>query len=375
MSVKVSIQLLSDYEPARVAEAMAALLSPLGGTGVFTTEHNTVVLKPNLLAPRRVEKAVSTHPEIIRATANQLQAAGVSRVLVTDSSGIGSATMCARKLGLVQNGGMEIVNPDEAEWVTSKEAGMWKLHLSTLMRTYPVINIAKAKTHGQMVMSAAVKNMFGAVIGLEKAQWHYRIGRDPLRFGRLLVHICETIAPALNILDGVIGMEGNGPGSGTPRPLGILMASENAHALDAVLCRIWKLHPEKIYTLRAAKEMGVLPDEKEIEIIGPPIQTLHPSPDWKMAAEHSVGKLAGPEWMTPLFEKLLKTTPHIHHPACTMCMECIHHCAAEAMDATSGRVEIDMKKCISCFCCQEMCPHGAITVQSGTLAKLLRLGR
>lgn len=375
MSVKVSIQLLADYDPANVGEAMTALLAPLGGMDAFVGDNDAVVIKPNLLAPRSIEKAVNTHPEIIREVSRQVQAAGAARALVTDSSGIGSAVQVTRRMGLHGDGFMEIVNPDGAQWVSTKEAGKWKLHLSKLILTHPVVNIAKAKTHGQLLVTAAVKNMFGGVIGLEKAQWHYRIGKDPQAFGRLIVHIYETLSPRLNILDGVIGMEGNGPGSGTPRKLGVLMASENAHALDYILCKIWKLNPENVYTIRAAREVGVLPSPDDIQVIGPAVETLHPSPDWKMAAEASVGKLMGPEWMTPIVERLLQAAPRVAHDKCTMCMECVHHCAAGVINTDSGRIEINLKKCISCFCCQEMCPHGAITVHSGFLARLLRLGR
>ncbi|MBN2718693.1 MAG: DUF362 domain-containing protein [Deltaproteobacteria bacterium] len=375
MTVKISIQLLSDYQPANVASAMTALLAPLGGMRAFIGESETVVVKPNLLAPRAVERATNTHPEIVRETARQLHACGTAKVLVTDSSGIGTAVQVARRMGLHSEGPMEIVNPDEAESISSPGGGMWKLRLSKLMLSHPVINVAKAKTHGQMIVTAAVKNMFGGVLGLEKAQWHYRIGKDPMAFGRLIVHIHQTLAPRLNILDGVIGMEGNGPGSGTPRQLGFLMASENAHALDYVLCRIWKLNPDHVYTIRAAREQGLLPADDEIEIIGPDIKSLHPSPDWQMASHASVAKLFGPAWLTPVLERLLQSTPRVHPSKCTMCLECVHHCAANAMDASSGQIEIDMKKCISCFCCQEMCPHSAITVQTGFLAQLLRLGR
>lgn len=374
MSVKVSIQLLDNYEPSDVHGALQRLLEPIGGMSSIV-DASTLVLKPNFLAPRPVSKAVCTHPEIVRQTALIARTSGVEKVIVTDSPGIGSAVQCAKKLGLASNDTMEIRNPDDTEWISSKDVGVWKLHISKLMAEHPVINIAKMKTHGQMILTAAVKNMFGAVVGLEKAQWHYRIGRNPLQFAKLLVQIYQMIGPKLNILDGVVGMEGNGPGSGVPRELGFLAASENAHALDYVLCKILKIDPMKVYTIRAAHEMGVLPEEKDIEIVGAPIAQLHPNPDWRMAARASVVKLAGPNWMAPIFERLLNTTPLVNHSRCTMCLVCIQHCAAKAMDGTTGKIEIDRKKCISCFCCQEMCPHGAITVESGMLARVLGLGK
>ena len=375
MPVKVSIQRLESYDPGAVDAALAALLEPLGGMTPYLDPGEPVLLKPNFLAPRATDRAVATHPDIIRGAARQARAAGASRVLVSDSPGVGTAAQCAARLGLASGDLLEIVDAGEGEWVPSSDTGAWRLHLSSLMRRHPLLNLAKVKTHGQMILTAAVKNTFGAVPGLEKAQWHYRMGRDPHRFARLLVHIHEAVRPRLNILDGVIGMEGNGPSSGTPRKLGILMASENAHALDWVLARILDLNPERIYTLKAAKEMGLLPDEKDIEIVGPEVAELHPHPEWKLSSEVSVARIAGPGWLTPVMEKMFAASPQIDPKLCTLCLECVRHCAAGAMSPTPTTIAIDRNKCISCFCCQEMCPAGAITVRSGPLARLLRLGR
>lgn len=373
MPVKVSIQRLESYDPAAVDAALKALLEPLGGMGSFLDAGEPLLLKPNFLAPRAADRAVATHPELIRGAARQARSAGASQVLVTDSPGVGTAAQCAARLGLTSGDLLQIVDAGEGEWVT--DTGAWRLHLSSLMRRHPLLNLAKVKTHGQMTLTAAVKNTFGAVPGLEKAQWHYRMGRDPHRFARLLVHIHEAVRPRLNILDGVIGMEGNGPSSGTPRKLGILMAGTNAHALDWVLARIFSLNPMNIPTIRAAREMGLLPEEKDIEIVGPQAAELHPHPEWKLSSEVSVARIAGPGWLTPVMEKLFAASPRIDPKLCTLCLECVRQCAAGAMSPTDNTIGIDRKKCISCFCCQEMCPAGAITVRSGALARLLRLGR
>ncbi|MBN2336995.1 MAG: DUF362 domain-containing protein, partial [Acidobacteria bacterium] len=179
MPVKVSIQKLDSYDPGAVGEAMSALLEPLGGMESFLDAGAPILLKPNFLAPRGTGRAVTTHPEIIRETARRARAAGASRVLVSDSPGVGTAAQCAAKIGLVTGDLLEIVDAGEGEWVPSSDTGAWRLHLSSLMRRHPLLNLAKVKTHGQMTLTAAVKNTFGAVPGLEKAQWHYRMGRDP----------------------------------------------------------------------------------------------------------------------------------------------------------------------------------------------------
>jgi NAD-dependent dihydropyrimidine dehydrogenase PreA subunit len=243
-----------------------------------------------------------------------------------------------------------------------------------------VINLPKAKTHGQMVLTAAVKNSFGAVIGMEKAQWHFRAGRSPEDFARLLVHIHALVAPRLSILDGVIGMEGNGPSAGDPRSLGFLLASTDAHALDAVLARMWGLAPHQVFTLAVARDLGVLPAFDQIDVVGVPLDELVVRPPWRLARPSPLRGFGGPAWLSSLLERLMTLRPEIDRGACVACGECARVCAAHAIALTSDSappgppVTIDRDQCISCFCCQEMCPEGAIRVSAGLAARLLGLG-
>ncbi len=339
----------------------------------FIQPGQRVVLKPNLLSPRPVSAGVTTHPEIIRQVAALCRPI-CGRVEVTDSPGVGTARTCASRIGLRDSDDLIVVNADDGVHLPSPEKGRQPLHLvRSLAGDTVVINLPKAKTHGQMVITAAVKNTFGAVMGLEKAQWHYRIGRDPMAFARLLLHIHQMVKPRLHILDGVIGMEGNGPGSGTLRQLGLLMASDNAHLMDLALCRLWGVEPMGVPTLRAAREIGLLPDIAQADIHGP-FDECRVAPHWKTATPQVLGRLIGPSFMAPLMEKLLAARPSISAERCTMCLECCRQCAAGAMDPSSGRVVIDEAKCITCFCCQEMCPHSAIQIRTGPLARLLHLG-
>jgi ferredoxin len=243
-----------------------------------------------------------------------------------------------------------------------------------------VINLPKAKTHGQMMMTAAVKNSFGAVVGMEKAQWHFRAGRSPKDFARLLLHVHALINPRLSILDAVTGMEGNGPSAGDPRPLGFLMASTNAHALDTVLARIWGLDPQRVPTLAAARDLGLLPAWDGIQVVGSDPEMLRPRPAWRLAGPAPLRSLGGPAWFSTLLERLIAVRPEIDRGECIACGECARVCAAHAIalqpaDAPPGPpVTIDREQCIACFCCQEMCPEGAIRVRAGLAARVFGLG-
>jgi uncharacterized protein (DUF362 family)/NAD-dependent dihydropyrimidine dehydrogenase PreA subunit len=373
----VSIARLGTYDPGEVREAMRLVLEPLGGMKAFARPECRALVKPNFLWPSAIEKSVCTHPEIARAAARLLREAGAAEVTLTDSPGVGSATRCARKLGMGGDEPFCVVDADEG--FEAEGEGYRKLRMSRLVRGADlVVNLPKAKTHGQMVLTGAVKNCFGAVVGMDKAQWHFRAGRDHLAFARLLVHVHSLVAPGLSILDGVIGMQGNGPGSGDPRPLGVLVASADAHALDAILARILGVDAAAVPTLVAAREAGLLPES--IEIAGPEPESLRPRPAWRLARPAIIRTFGGPEFLSPIMDRLIGMRPVIDLEKCSSCGRCAEICAARAITmqgmegATGPKPVIDRKACIACFCCQEVCPEGAIRVRSGPGARLFGIG-
>lgn len=376
----VSIVHCEDYAPERLAAAMEELLDPLGGMASFVPRGANALLKPNFLWPSAAERAVCTHPEVIRVAARLVRKAGATHVVVSDSCGIGSATLCARRLGLVSDELLRVVDADDPHDVTHGSAAFRKLSLSGRMLDADVlINLAKAKTHGHMVMTGAVKNTFGAVVGLEKVQWHMRSGRDQRSFAEVIVHVHETVRPSLSIVDAIVAMEGNGPGSGTPRPMGLLLASRSGYALDAVLGHLWGLEPAQVPTWQVALDHGYVPPLKAIDINGPSLSSLQQHPKWKMARPAPVRQVGLPSLFSPALERLLRILPTLDPEPCSSCGRCAQLCGAEAIqmkgEGPAGKLVpvIDNKKCISCFCCQEMCPEGALRVQTGVLARWLGL--
>lgn len=377
----VSIVRLHSYEPAAVQPALRAVLEPLGGLGAFIRPGMRVVLKPNFLMPSAPDRAICTHPEILRAVARLAREHGAATVEATDSPGVGTASRCARRLGLASHEPFALFDADEGVDVSPPGATFHRLRLiRRLLEADLVINLPKAKTHGQMAMTGAVKNGFGAVVGMEKAQWHFRAGKNPADFARLLLHIHGVINPRLSILDGVVGMEGNGPSGGDPRPLGFLMAATDAHALDAVLARLWGLGARQVPTLAAALDAGLLPPPAGIRVVGPPPEACRPRPAWRLARPAPLRGFGGPAWLNAAMERLLRLQPEVVRDRCSGCGECGEACAAGAITLVPAgkgdgrRVVIDCERCIACFCCQEMCPQGAVEVSAGLLARLLSLG-
>ncbi len=377
---RVSAARLDTYNRAEVDSAVARVLEPLGGLGAFIKPGAPVVLKPNFLAPRAVDRAVCTHPEIIRAVARLARRTGSEEVIVTDSPAISTARRCAKRLGLVDDELLKIENADDGIDVASPGADFRHLKLSKrVVETDALINLCKAKTHGKTVITAAVKNIFGAVVGMEKAQWHLRIGTESYPFAQMLVHIHSVVAPCLNILDAVIGMEGNGPGSGDPRPLGFILASDNAHALDAVFCSILGLGPKDVHTLAVAQKTGLLGPIDEIEVVGDDISDLKPNPPWRMARMAAMERAISSGPLFNMLDRFFSLRPAVDNDKCTACGQCAEICAAKVITVDpkakpKRRTVIDKNNCISCFCCQEICPEGAIQISAGIGARLFRLG-
>ena len=119
-----------------------------------------------------------------------------------------------------------------------------------------LINLPKLKTHCQLYMTGAVKNLFGCVAGKRKAWWHFKAGSYRDYFPLMLVETARLLNARLHLLDAVLAMEGNGPASGTPRRAGLLLASEDPVALDRVACEAAGLDPARLRTLEAARALG-----------------------------------------------------------------------------------------------------------------------
>jgi ferredoxin len=227
-----------------------------------------------------------------------------------------------------------------------------------------VINLAKLKTHAQMMLTLGVKNLFGCIVGLKKPEWHMRTGVDRHMFGRLIVSIHDAIAPAYTIVDGVLAMEGQGPGkSGTPRELGLVVGGRSAHAVDHAICLKVGLDPDLLETQRNAKEMGVYDGR------------VHINGDLDILSDFQFPELGsltmGPEYLGRFMRRFVIQRPMVDNQACKLCGECWKYCPATAIDYTDRGISFDTEKCIRCYCCLEVCPHAAIRARTPLLGRLV----
>jgi uncharacterized protein (DUF362 family)/Pyruvate/2-oxoacid:ferredoxin oxidoreductase delta subunit len=232
------------------------------------------------------------------------------------------------------------------------------------LRAGLIINLPKFKTHCQMLLTLGVKNLFGCVVGLRKPEWHLRAGVDREMFARLLVRIYANLKPAVTLLDGILAMEGQGPGrSGLPKELNILVGSDNAVALDMAVCRILGIPPEMLLTNRIATEAGLADDfviEGEVRQIE------------KFRLPLTVPLVFGPKRFHNFLRKHLVQRPVVNPSKCRSCGECWKICPARAIAPENSYVRFDYEKCIRCYCCIEVCPYGALKTKETLAGKLFR---
>ena len=327
--------------------------------------ETAVVIKPNFLAPAPPEKAILTHPFIVRAAAEYVIMKG-ARPVISDSHAMGSFEKVLRTGGFLS--ALEGLNVEFREFkkITVVDIGepFGKIEIAEeALAAEVLINLPKLKTHSQMLLTLGVKNLFGCIVGLRKPEWHLRAGVDRKMFARLLFRIQAVVNPAVTILDGILAMEGQGPGrGGTPRHLGVIMGSNSAVALDMTVCRMLVLPVEDLLTNRAA-ENGFI-DQIEIEGDLPQID------DFRLP---SITPLAfGPPRLHGFMRRHLVQRPEVDQASCIACGACWRYCPARAICPGKKKIVFDYEKCIRCYCCIEVCPQGALSAKETFAGKAVR---
>lgn len=275
---KVALARCSRYEPSEVGAALDRALDPFGGLGGASgfgrgiTSGSKVLVKPNFLRAAATGAAVSPHPDVVRAVCERLLDLG-ARVRIGDSPAFGTARGTAKACGVLavaDDLGIPVVEFKKPEIIKTGPPSGLSLQIDReVMQADAVVNICKFKGHQQLGMTLAVKNLFGCITGKRKPAWHLRLGDRGNGFGEMLVEVYRAVAPTISICDGIVAMEGNGPGDGTTRPLGLLMAAEDGVALDTVGALVVGYPLEELRVYRAACALGVgTPDPGAIEVVG-----------------------------------------------------------------------------------------------------------
>lgn len=381
MPYDVSVAACGTYAPADCRRTLEEVLEPLGGLA-WVKPGMRVAVKANLVAGMAPERAATTHPALLLALTQLLRERGAHVVIGDSPGGLYTAAFVekiykAAGLYPVEAAGAELNRNFAQAQAVFPQAYVAKTFCYTqyLTEADAVINFCKLKSHGMMGMSAAVKNLFGAIPGTLKPEYHFRYP-DPRDFARMLVDLNAYFRPVLHIVDAVMAMEGNGPTQGTPRPMGALLASQSSHQLDLACAWLIGLERSRVPTLEAALERQWVPPKVEDLRIAGDLARFRAADFQKLETPSSLlfrGR-RGTGWeklQGKLIQKLLGARPQVSPERCIGCGKCAGLCPAKAIVMTNGRPDIRRAACIRCFCCQEFCPVGAMEVRRTAIAKIL----
>ena len=366
------------YDAPDVRKALRKCLEALPDMQRRFMQADSVLLKPNLLSSTATpDKHINTHPAVVQALAEILVSDFHCRVAVGDSCGTltrGSTAKALANSGMgsaAKAAGAEIYNVDAQprHTVSFPEARVFReIPLPTNLPQFDVIvPVAKLKTHSLTYMTCTVKNLLGLVPGSGKKDAHLLAPRAD-EFAALLCDLFALIHPPAGFVDGVVGMEGNGPNNGRPRHVGLIGASEDCVALDSVCAQVMGLDPLSVPLLAECDRRGLGSARLDnIRLVGEPAAAFAPS-DFALppAYFNSIALRALPKWLfRGLFDTLCAFHASIDRRRCTRCGECLRNCPSRAISYYERRKYYRVEKalCIRCHCCNEVCPSDAIRMR------------
>lgn len=377
---QVALVRCETYDEAEVYASVKRGLDLLGGLESLIKPGEKIVLKPNILIGDAPEKLIGPHPFVFKAI-GRLACDISPNVSYGDSSSFGrprsqarraQLSQCAEALGIPL---ADFENGREVHFTDSPFIKRFTL-ANGVLDADGLISIGKFKTHQLTRITGAIKNQFGCVPGMLKAEYHVKL-HDPHDFGKMLVCLNLYIRPRLYVMDGVMAMEGNGPRGGKPAKLNVLLFSADPIALDATICRIIDLNPEFVPTSKPGQDWGLGTYlSEEIEIVGDPLASFV-NRKFK-AVRAPVKSVTSPSGAITTFKNLISPRPVIEAVKCGQCGVCVKMCPVtpKAVDWRNGdKLKPPVhtyERCIRCFCCQELCPEHAIRVETPPLGRLLR---
>lgn len=346
---KVSLVRCEDYSQDRVDKAVAEAIEKIGGIENFIKKDEKVLIKVNLLMLKTKEEAVTTHPAVLEAVLKQILKQ-TKNIVVGDSPAFSKVEKIAEKAGILEvceRYNIRLSNLGKGINVKNPEGRIKTYTVCEETQKFDkIVNISKLKTHSLAIMTNATKNLFGFIPGMLKPQFHLKF-QDRDSFSEMIIDLGLLFKPCLNVTDAIVCMEGEGPSSGTPKQLGLVMASGNCFALDFVAAEITGLDVPLVYLAKKRK----LKDIDNIEVIGDvrDFKTNFISPAQKKM----------PHFLLGMAKTVFVKKPKLSKKKCIRCQACYKICPAGAIQMDPFP-QFDYKICVRCYCCHEYCPKKAI---------------
>ncbi|MBM3713600.1 MAG: DUF362 domain-containing protein [Actinobacteria bacterium] len=385
---KVAVVRCDSYNKQELIQKIESCVSLIGGFKKYIRPGQRILLKPNLLSASRPELAVTTHPVFIESIIDIIKKNVFSdvEIIIADSPGAATPHTIDNLRKVYKECGIEYISKikgvklsmeSEFSLISFKEGKVLK-HLEIIKPAVDadvIINLPKFKTHSLTRITGAVKNMYGTVHGRTKTLLHTKFIEID-KFCDMLLDIYLYRPPELNIMDGIIGLEGEGPGaSGKPRSIGMIFAGTNGIAVDCLISEIMGFKSEDVPIIKCAGSRGLEgSDIGKIEIIGAGIKDLLIK-NFKLPKNTPVDRITKNRfvkaYMLPFIRNHLYASPYKNNEKCTLCEICVNTCPEKAVILKNQDLIFDYKKCIRCYCCSEMCPCGAVDLKYSFLGNLI----
>lgn len=373
MYAKVAIQRCRSYDSPAVENALNQALDALGGIDKFIRPQSRVLVKPNLLMAKEPESGVDTHPEVVRAVIRALKKNGAD-IFVGDSPSVFGKEIENVAEVYARSGIAEVCREEGVRLVEFNKRRLRRgIPLTTMLDQCDfLVSVPKFKTHNLTLLTGAIKNLFGLVVGTYKTELHKNYFRAE-DFCKAVVDIYQEARPSLTVVDGIVAMEGDGPATaGKLRGSNLLLASSDCVALDALLAVIMGVEPFEVLTTKEAASRGLGAAEVgAIEVLGEKLEDAAGEPFLLPSASIRTRLLPAP--LIQLALKMVRYRPYCLQGNCIKCGACVKACPYNCITFKDSRIVFDYRHCISCFCCQEVCPASAIRVRKSLLAKAIGL--
>ena len=370
---KVYLKKCEEYDYELIYGIIKDSIENLGGIEKYIKKGEIVFIKANLLMAKKPEKGVTTHPVFVKAVGNYLINENNNEVIVGDSPG-GPYNEKALMKVYKECGYIEAFKDTEIK--LNKNFYSKKINfeggkllksvdmIDGLLKVDKVISLSKLKTHGMMKYTGAVKNMFGTIPGMLKAEFHFKMPEYET-FADMLIDVCIASNPVLSFMDGIIGMEGAGPSNGDIVKSNVILVSDNPFDLDIVASKLISIESESIPTIKNSLNRNLTTNIENIEILGDEIDSFNIKPfnAPKIAKIDFLNNIL-PEIITKKINNYIKPKPVFNWDKCIKCRACYNACPPKTINMELGKFPtLIVDGCISCFCCQEMCPVDAINIK------------